>query len=30
MAVIPRSDLNVEGFQTSVPRGLLGDHAAAR
>ncbi len=30
IAVVPRSDLNVEGYVTQVPRGTLGEHAGAR
>lgn len=30
VAVVPRSDLNVEGFSTRVPRGTLGEHPGAR
>jgi hypothetical protein len=30
MAVVPKSDLNVEGFQTRVPAGALAEHPGAR
>ncbi len=30
IAVVPRSDLNVEGFMTRVPKGALGEHPGAR
>lgn len=30
IAVVPKSDLNVEGFQTRVPPGTLGEHPGSR
>lgn len=30
IAVVPKSDLNVEGYVTRVPKGTLGEHAGAR
>jgi hypothetical protein len=30
IAVIPRSDLNVEGFVARVPKGAIGDHPGSR
>jgi hypothetical protein len=30
IAVVPKSDLNVEGFSTRVPRGTLAEHPGAR
>ena len=30
VVVVPRSDLNVQGFATQVPKGALGEHAGAR
>jgi len=30
IVVVPRSDLNVEGYSATVPKGLLGEHPGAR
>jgi hypothetical protein len=30
IAVVPKSDLNVEGYLTRAPKGTLGEHAGAR